>query len=58
MQEEMEIEKRWFNKKWAKQEKNIRQVLDSVSAMDGDLRGIMGKQLSEPEEIIKLKSGA
>lgn len=54
MQEEMEMEKRWFNKKWAKQEKNIRQVLDSVTAMDGDLRGIMGKQLPEPFKQKKL----
>lgn len=57
MHEEMEIEKRWFNKKWAKQENNIRQVLDSISGMDGDLKGIMGKQLSEPEETNKLGSG-
>lgn len=51
MQEEMEIEKRWFNKKWSKQEHNIRQVLDNISGMDGDIKGIMGKQLLEPEEI-------
>lgn len=57
MHEEMEIEKRWFNKKWAKQENNIRQVLDSISGMDGDLKGIMGKQLSEPEDMDKLESG-
>ena len=57
MQEEMEIEKRWFSKKWAKQEKNIRQVLDNVTAMDGDLRGIMGKQLPEINESKKLDSG-
>jgi hypothetical protein len=54
MQEEMEIEKRWFNKKWAKQEKNIRQVLDNVTAMDGDLRGIMGRKLPEPLKQTKL----
>ena len=54
MQEEMEIEKRWFSKKWAKQEKNIRQVLDSVTAMDGDLRGIMGKALPEPDRQLEL----
>lgn len=57
MQEEMEIEKRWFSKKWAKQEKNIRQVLDNVTAMDGDLRGIIGKPLPEIIESKKLEPG-
>ncbi len=57
MQEELEIEKRWFVKKWAKQEKNIRQVIDNISGMDGDLKSIMGKQLSEINESKKLVSG-
>ena len=56
MQEEMEIEKRWFTKKWAKQERNIRQVIDSISGMDGDLKGITGKSLTDPEDLIKLES--
>lgn len=57
MQEELEIEKRWFIKKWAKQEKNIRQVIDNISGMDGDLKSIMGKQLPEINESMKLNSG-
>lgn len=57
MQEELEIEKRWFVKKWAKQEKNIRQVIDNISGMDGDLKSIMGKQLPEINESKKLESG-
>lgn len=55
MQEEMEIEKRWFTKKWAKQEKNIRQVIDSISGMDGDLKAITGKSLSGPPESKRLE---
>ncbi len=57
MQEEMEIEKRWFTKKWAKQEKNIRQVIDSISGMDGDVKAITGKSLVGPPEAKKLQSG-
>ncbi|MCL4364697.1 DUF2130 domain-containing protein [Patescibacteria group bacterium] len=57
MQEELEIEKRWFTKKWAKQEKNIRQVIDSISGMDGDLKAITGKSLAGPPEPRKLESG-
>jgi len=54
MQEELEIEKRWFVKKWAKQEKNIRQVIDNISGMDGDLKSIIGKSLPEVKEDIGL----
>ncbi|MFZ6035274.1 MAG: DUF2130 domain-containing protein [Patescibacteria group bacterium] len=57
MQDDLEIEKRWFAKKWAKQEKNIRQVIDSISGMDGDLKSITGKSLPEMEELKKLDSG-
>jgi len=57
MQEEMEVEKRWFIKKWAKQEKNIRQVIDSISGMDGDIKAITGKSLNAPVESKKLESG-
>lgn len=57
MQDELEIEKRWFAKKWAKQEKNIRQVIDSISGMDGDLKSITGKSLPDPTKSFSLKSG-
>lgn len=57
MQEELEIEKRWFTKKWSKQEKNIRQVIDSISGMEGDLKAITGKALRGPEESKKLEPG-
>ncbi len=47
LQDELEREKRWFNSKWARQEKEIRKVLDSTHGMYGDLQGIIGKSLPE-----------
>ena len=47
MQDDLEKEKRWFTAKWAKQEKNIRKVIDNTLGMHGDLQSIMGKALTE-----------
>lgn len=47
MQDEMEREKRWFNTKWARQEKQIRKVIDHTHGMYGDLQGVIGKNLPE-----------
>jgi hypothetical protein len=41
MQAEIEKEKRYFANKWARDEKNIRQVIDSTYGMHGDLKGIL-----------------
>lgn len=57
LQQDVEIEKRWFAKKWAKQEKSIRQVFDNVLGMHGDLQNIVGKTLPELKELEKLSSG-
>lgn len=47
LQDDLEKEKRWFTLKWAKQEKNIRRVIDQMLGMHGDLQSIVGKELSE-----------
>lgn len=47
MQSDIEKEKRWFTAKWAKEEKNIRKVIDNTLGMHGDLQSIMGKALAE-----------
>jgi len=57
LQEELEREKRWFSVKWARQEKEIRKVIDHTHGMVGDLQGVIGnalpeiKVLSLPEKI-------
>lgn len=57
LQEDLEKEKRWFQIKWSKQEKNLRRVIDGTLGMHGDLQGIIGKELSEIEGVEMLSSG-
>ncbi len=47
MQLETEKEKRYFNTKWARDEKNLRQVIDNTYGMHGDLKGIVGQTLPQ-----------
>jgi hypothetical protein len=47
MQAEIEKEKRYFSNKWARDEKNIRQVVDNTFGMHGDLKGIVGRVLPQ-----------
>lgn len=42
MQMELEKEKRYFASKWARDEKNLRQVIDNTYGMHGDFKGIIG----------------
>ncbi len=56
MQDEVEREKRWFSVKWARQEKEIRKVIDHTHGMYGDLQGVIGKTLPEIDTL-KLTDG-
>lgn len=56
LQNEMEREKRWFQTKWARQEKQLRKVIDHTHGMHGDLQGVIGKSLPDIKTL-KLKSG-
>lgn len=47
MQMEIEKEKRYFANKWARDEKNIRQVIDNTYGMHGDIKGIAGEVLPQ-----------
>lgn len=47
MQDEVEREKRWFQTKWARQEKQLRKVIDHTQGMYGDLQGVVGTSLPE-----------
>lgn len=56
LQEDMEKEKRWFQAKWARQEKQIRSVMDHTQGMYGDLQGVIGKSLPDIKNL-ELESG-
>jgi hypothetical protein len=42
---DVEREKRWFNTKWARQEKEIRKIIDGTQGMYGDLQAVTGRSL-------------
>lgn len=51
MREDLESEKRWIQKNWAKREKLIDRVLANTATMWGDLSGIIGKSLPTIEQL-------
>ena len=51
LQSDTEREKRWFNTKWARQEKELRKVLDHTHGMYGDLQGMVGKALPDMKSL-------
>lgn len=57
MQTEIEKEKRYFTNKWARDEKNIRQVIDNTYGMHGDLKGIIGSVLPTIKGLELLEDG-
>ena len=57
MQQEIEKEKRYFANKWARDEKNIRAVIDSTYGMHGDLKGIVGASLPQIKGLEQLGDG-
>ena len=42
---DVEPEKRWFTTKWARQEKEIRKIIESTQGMYGDLQAVTGRSL-------------
>ncbi len=47
MKEDLDKEKKWFVKSWAKREKQIERVVFNTVKMHGDMQGIMGASLPE-----------
>ena len=50
---DVEREKRWFETKWARQEKEIRKIIDSTQGMYGDLQAVTG-QLADAIAALEL----
>ncbi len=51
LQDDIEKEKRYFNTKWARQEKEIRKVIDHTHGLYGDFQGVVGKSLPELDSL-------
>lgn len=53
MQVSIEKERNYFTRKWAKEEKNLRQLIDNTQGMRGDLEGIGAEMLELKEPNIQ-----
>jgi len=53
--DEIEVEKRYFNKKWAKEEKLISAILTNNASMQGELEAITGIKMDD--EVLTLEGG-
>ncbi len=51
MQEDLDRERKFMTKQWAKREQQIRGVVESTAGMYGDLQGIAGRTLQEIEGL-------
>jgi hypothetical protein len=58
MQEDLTAEQKAMQRQWAKRAAQIERVLTSTSGMFGDLQGIAGKALPEPEGLMLPGRGA
>lgn len=56
LQQDIEREKRWFNGKWARQEKEIRKIVDNTHGMYGELQAATGRSLQQIK-LLELESG-
>jgi hypothetical protein len=51
LQADIEREKRWFTLKWARQEKEIRRVIDSTHGVYGELQAVSGRALQPVKQL-------
>ena len=51
LQQDIEKEKRYFNIKWARQEKEIRKIVNNTHGMYGDLQAVTGRALRQIKSL-------
>lgn len=51
LKKDIETERRWFQAKWARQEKIIRTVIDNTHGIYGELQAITGKELAPIQSL-------
>jgi hypothetical protein len=47
LRKDLDTERKWMNKQWAKRDRELTTVLEATSGMYGDLQGIAGRSLQE-----------
>lgn len=56
LQSNVEKEKRWFASKWAKEETDIRRVLDNMFGLQGDIQSITGRELEDVDSVLLVET--
>ena len=51
LRSDLDKERKWINKQWAKRESELLAVLEATSGMYGDLQGIAGQNLKDIEAL-------
>jgi hypothetical protein len=51
LRQDLDGERKWMNKQWAKRDRELIAVLEATSGMYGDLHGIAGQSLQEIEAL-------
>jgi hypothetical protein len=51
LRKDLDAERKWMNKQWAKRDREITIVLEATSGMYGDLQGIAGRSLQEIDAL-------
>ncbi len=51
LRKDLDAERKWMNKQWAKRDRELTIVLEATSGMYGDLQGIAGQSLEEIQSL-------
>ena len=51
LRKDLDTERKWMNKQWAKRDRELFTVLEATSGMYGDLQGIAGQSLQEIDAL-------
>jgi hypothetical protein len=51
LRSDLDKERKWMNKQWAKRESELLAVLEATSGMYGDLQGIAGQSLKDIDAL-------
>jgi hypothetical protein len=60
LRQDLDTERKWMNKQWAKRDRELTTVLETTSGLWGDLQGIAGQSLQEIDALegpVLLESG-
>jgi hypothetical protein len=51
LRKDLDAERKWMSKQWAKRDRELTIVLEATSGMYGDLQGIAGRSLDEIDAL-------